>query len=199
MAERCWLDPSGFVYVSLGEGGGGAAGSSCPPPNSAGLPCARRAGSPGTAIVRLHKCPSVCITAPLHLCLSFSPDPTGVAWWGGKLGFRMPESYAFQPNFIPYGPQHPSSAPLVCPPPPSAISSSFIKQAFIKCLCVFSDVFLCYVAGFGVNVSIWPPSPQPPAFILSMEAHKGSKAWLRSPHTLFSVPWPGTPSHISQP
>lgn len=136
---------------------------------------------------------------PLHLCLSFSPDPTGVAWLGGKLGFRMPESYAFQPNFIPYGPQHPSSAPLVCPPPPSAISSSFIKQAFIKCLCVFSDVFLCYVAGFGVNVSIWPPSPQPPAFILSMEAHKGSKAWLRSPHTLFSVPWPGTPSRISQP
>lgn len=90
MAERNWLGLSGFVYVSWGRG---PADRSCPPPSSTGLPCARRAGSPGTAIVRLHKCLSVCITPPpLHWAPS--PHPTGVAglgagWGPGCLGLRV--------------------------------------------------------------------------------------------------------------
>lgn len=89
LAERSWLDLSGFVYVSFGEGGGGTAGSSCPPPYSAGLPCARRAGSPGTAIVHLHKCPSVCITPPsFSFCLSLSLLARQVRPGGGQAGVQ---------------------------------------------------------------------------------------------------------------
>lgn len=145
MAEGSWLDLSGFVCVSWGRG----CRQQLPPPSPAGLPCARRARSPGTAIVRLHKCPSVCLSPPPLCCLS--PDPTGVArqgagWGPGCLSLRVPSLILF-PMAL--------SAPLLLrqraspPPPLSGVSSSFIKQAFVKCLCVSGDVFLCYVSGLG--------------------------------------------------
>lgn len=96
--------------------------------------------------------------SPLRLCLSFSPDPTGVAGWGvgvgwgpGSLGLRVARLYSLW-----------SLAPLFCftsVPTPIVRCLIFIHQASVKCLCVFSDVFLCYVSGFGVSVSVWPPSP----------------------------------------
>lgn len=85
MAGRIWLDPPGFVYVSLGAGG---LQQQLPPPGSAGLPRARRAGSLGTAIVRLHKHPSVCLAPPPPL--PPSPDPTGVAGRGAGRGPGCP-------------------------------------------------------------------------------------------------------------
>lgn len=139
-----WEDLAGPFWVCLCLfGGGGPAGSSCPPPGSAGLPRARRAGSLGTAIVRLHKHPSVCITPPPPL--SPSSDPTGVAGWGagwgpGCLGPRVsPLIHSLWPLVPPF------CFPSVPTPPPS-VPSSFIKRAFTKCLCVLSGVFLCYVS-----------------------------------------------------
>lgn len=182
----------------LGGGWGRGCRQQLPPPNSAGLPCARRAGSPGTAIVRLHKCPSVCITAPLHLCLSFSPYPTGVAWRGvggpgwGSGCLSLPLS---SPTLFPMA----LSAPLLlhsCAHPHRPVahlhsSSKRLLSAFVCSAMAFCVMLLALVLPFRFGrllLSLLPSS-----------SHKGSKAWLRPLRALFSVPWPGTPSLIPSP
>ena len=152
MAERNWLDPSGFVYVSLGEGGGGAAGSSCPPPNSAGLPCARRAGSPGTAIVRLHKCPSVCITPPsVSACLSLLTRQVWPGGGGARVGSRIPGSEG-SPTLFPMV----LSTPLLlhqcahphCPVSHLHSSGKRLLSAFVCSVMSFCVMFLALALAF---------------------------------------------------
>lgn len=138
MAGRIWLDPPGFVYVSLGAGG---LQQQLPPPGSAGLPRARRAGSLGTAIVRLHKHPSVCLAPPPPL--PPSPDPTGVAGRGAGRGPGCPGLRASRPSRAP-GPFAPRSCFARVPAPPPGVSSSSIKRA-----CTEPSVG-CSVASFCV-------------------------------------------------
>ena len=152
MAERRCLDPSGFVSVSLGEGGGGAAGSSCPPPHSAGLPCARRAGSPGTAIVRPHKCPSVCIIAPsISACLSLLTRQVwpggGPGWGSGRLSLTVSS-----PTLFPMGLSDPlllhSCAHTHRPVSHLHSSSERLLSAFVCSAMSFCVRFLALVLTF---------------------------------------------------
>lgn len=81
--------PLWVCSVSLAEG---ACRQQLPPPGSTSLPCARRAGSPGTAIVRFTNA-RLSAALPLPPLVSLS-DPTGVAGWGagwgpGCLGLRV--------------------------------------------------------------------------------------------------------------
>lgn len=180
--------------------GRGPAGSSCPPSGSAGLPRARRAGRLGTAIVRQHKHPSVCVTPPP--LLSPSPDLTGVAGWGAGWGPGCPGLRVSRPvhSLWPF-------CFTSVPTPPPSVSSSFIKRAFAKCLCVLGGVFLCYASGFGVSASVG-------RLLLSLLPYlvlgnsKGqslarsilspvSSATARSPLSHFPAPYP--PPHDSVP
>jgi len=167
MVERSWLDPSGFVYGSLGEGQQAAA---APLPTQLACPVP---GGQGVLAQLLFACTNARLFAslpPPSACLSLL---TRQVWLGGgQAGVQDAWVSRSPARLYSLRPLAPCFASPVCPPPLSDVSSSFIKQVFIKCLCVFSNVFLCYVSGFGISVSFWLPSPQPPAFILSLEAHK---------------------------
>lgn len=129
------------------------------PPSSAGLPCARRAGVLAQLLFACTNARLFASLPPLHLCLSFSPDPTGVAWRGGGPGWgseclSLPVS---SPTLFLW-PQRPSSAPLVCPPHrPVAHLHSSSKRLLSAFVC--SAMAFCVMLHLVLQISVWPPSP----------------------------------------
>lgn len=198
MAERCWLDPSGFVYVSLGEGRGGAAGSSCPLPTQPACPVP---GGQGVLAQLLFACTNARLFASLppsiSACLSLLTRQVwpgrgvgGPGWGSGCLS--LPVS---SPTLFPMA----LSAPLLlhsCAHPHRLVahlhsSSKRLLSAFVCSAMSFCVMLLALVLPFRFGrllLSLLPSS-----------YHKGSKAWLRPLRALFLVPWPGTPSLIPSP
>lgn len=126
---------------------------------------------------------SYCSPAQMPVCLhraspSFSaclsPDPTGVAGGGqaevqdGCLGLRVSSLILFSVAF---------SVPLLphrCALPHCPVSHLHSLSKHLLSAFVCAAVSFCGVFGFGFYVSLWLPSPQSLAFILSLEAHKGT-------------------------
>lgn len=146
MTERSWLDLSGFVYISLGEG---ACRQQLPPSQLHQPALCQEGRESWHSYCSLAQMPVCLHHSPLPLLVSLS-DPTGVDGWGAGWG---PGCLGLSLILFPMT----LSTPLLLTSVPTPIVrclSLFIKQAFIKCLCVLSDIFLCYVSGFGISVSI---------------------------------------------
>lgn len=168
MTERSWLDLSGFVYMSLGEG---ACRQQLPPPSSTSLPCARRAGSPGTAIVRFTNA-RLSASLPLPLVVSLS-DPTGVAGWGagwgpGCLGLRVSSSILFPMTLSTPLWLHQCAHPH-CPVFHPHSSSKHLLSAFVYS--VLSFCVMCLALALVFQLAAFSLA----SFILSLESHKGTE------------------------
>lgn len=153
MAGRIWLDPSGFVYVSLGAGGLQAAAAPLLAPPACPVP-----GGQGVLAQLLSACTNTRLSAsprPL-LCL---PLLTRQVWLGGgQAGVQDAWVPGSLPRFIPCGPWCPPSASLVRPPrhpashPHSSskrLLSAFVCSVLSFCVICLALVLVLHLAAFS--------------------------------------------------